>query len=109
VSQQNTADHFSLLGDKPISRCCIDEILSENNKRENLASANIQKKVKGKKREKLKEALTVWIRLNAKHGTATDNVIKKAAMIISSTVHYRCIPSFYNTLICNRHLFIILG
>ena len=110
ASQQNTANHVALLWDKPISLyiiCIIDDTMSANNKWENLASANI-KKVKGAKHEKLEEALTIWIRLHAKNGTAADKVIKKAAMMISSTVHYYCIKSFYNMLICDRHLFIIL-
>lgn len=41
ASQQNTANHFSLLWDNPISRRSID-ILSENSKWKNTANANIK-------------------------------------------------------------------
>jgi len=41
ASQQNTASHFSLLWDSPISQRSID-ILSENSKWKNIASANIK-------------------------------------------------------------------
>jgi hypothetical protein len=42
VTEQNLANHFSWLWDKPISRCFIGDILSESNKWENLANANIK-------------------------------------------------------------------
>jgi hypothetical protein len=42
ASQQNTANHFSLLWDNPISRRSVD-ILSENSKWKNIGSANIKK------------------------------------------------------------------
>ena len=40
ASQQNTAHHFSLLRDTPISRCSSVYVLSEKSMWENLASAN---------------------------------------------------------------------
>lgn len=42
VSDQNLANHFSWLWDKPISWCFIGDVLSESNKWENLASANLK-------------------------------------------------------------------
>lgn len=42
VTEQNLANHFSCLWDKPISRRFIGNVLSEGNKWENLASTNIK-------------------------------------------------------------------
>jgi len=53
----NTANHFSIMGhDSPVIQCCIGDILSEHNKWENLASANmkyweVQKIEDGRKQE----------------------------------------------------------
>lgn len=61
VSQQNIANHFSLLWDKPISQQRIGDILSEKYQRENLTIANV-KKVKSAKHDKQEEALVMmWI------------------------------------------------
>jgi hypothetical protein len=88
ASQQNTANHFSLLWDTPISRRCSGDVLSEKSKWENLASA-ITKKVTGAKHVSLEEALPLVIgQLNAKNCTATDKVFKEGAQMICK---YYCI------------------
>jgi hypothetical protein len=46
------------LWDKPIKQCCVGDILSEKNIRENQASGNMEK-LKGAKHEKLEDVLAM--------------------------------------------------
>jgi hypothetical protein len=58
ASQQNIANRFSVLWDKPISQHCVGDILSEKNTGENQASGN-REKLKGAKHEKLEYVLAM--------------------------------------------------
>jgi len=80
---QNITNHYSLLWDNLFSHHCIDSILGEKNKDENIASATIQEG-KGAKHETLDEGLAILMgQLKATNSIATSGVIKQKTKIIS--------------------------
>lgn len=82
ASQQNIANYFSVLWDKPISRRCVGDILSEKERWKNERRKSV-KRLKGAKHQDVESTLIDWIgKMNAESRTVNDKIIKKRAKVI---------------------------